>query len=107
MEHFSEVNWGDELGIDLGALIKESPLSGESIRAERKISKKAAEYWAHERFLAQIHADARDTIPDTQPEPMKIRKNRTKVSRYEFTEAQLQIAERSLDAQDSVRALRV
>ena len=103
----SDVNWVEELGIDLGALMKESPLSGESIRAERKIRKKAAEYWEHERFLAQIHADARDTISDTQLEPMKIRKNRTKVSRYECTEAQLQIPERSVDAEDSVRALRV
>ena len=31
----SDVNWAEELGIDLGALMKESPLSGQSIRAQR------------------------------------------------------------------------
>ena len=102
MTHYSEVSWAKELGIDLGKLYAESPMSGESIRAERRISKKAADYWAHERFLAQLHRDAVDTIPDTQPEPVKIRKKRTKVKRYDFTDSQLEIALRALDAKDSV-----
>ena len=102
MTHYSEVSWAKELGIDMGKLYAESPLSGESIRAERKISKKAADYWAHERFLAQLHRDAVDTIPDTQPEPVKIPKKRTKVKRYDFTDSQLEIAVRALDAKHSV-----
>lgn len=102
MTHYSEVSWAKELGIDLGKLYAESPMSGESIRAERRISKKAADYWAHERFLAQLTKNAEDRIPDTQPEPVKTPKKRTKVRKYDFTDKQLQIALRSLDAGGSV-----
>ena len=102
MTRYSEVSWAKELGIDMGKLYAESPMSGQSIRQERRISKRAADYWAHERFLAQLHRDAEDTIPDTQPEPVKPPRKRTKVKRYDFTDAQLEIAQRSLDAKDSV-----
>ena len=98
----TEVSWAKELGVDLGTLYSESPLSGESIRQERRISKKAAEYWAHERFLAQLTKNAEDRIADTQPEPVKSPSKRTKVRKYDFTDKQLQIALRSLDARGSV-----
>ena len=98
----TEVSWAKEPGIDLGTLYSESPLSGESIRHERRISKKAAEYWAHERFLAQLTKNAEDRIADTQPEPVKSPSKGTKVRKYDFTDKQLQIALRSLDARGSV-----
>ena len=97
-----EVSWAKELGIDMSKLQAESPLSGESIRAKRKISKKAAEYWTRERFLAQLHRDSVDTIPDTQPEPVKKPRNKAKVRKYDFTDLQLDIAMRALNAKDSV-----
>jgi len=86
------VDWAKELGIDLGELMRESPLSGESIRMERKMSKRAADYWAHERFLAQLGDGVEPELP---PAPVKRRGPKRK-PKYRFTEEQLAIAEKSL-----------
>jgi len=52
-------------------------------------------YWARERYLAQL------TPLDGKPVeeiPVKVRRKRAKVRRYEFTDKQLEIARRALDA---------
>jgi hypothetical protein len=101
--HYSDNLWADELGIDLDELRREHPLHPDQLRMKRVISKRAEEYWARERFLARVEDNAAVKIPDTVPEPTKKpRVKRAKVNRYEFTEAQLQIAMRSLNEKGAV-----
>jgi len=95
--------WADELGIDLEELAHEHPSHPDQLRLKRIITKKAENYWARERFLARLEYSSQAIIPDTTPEPeAKPKVKRAKVNRYEFTDAQLQIAFRSLDAGGSV-----
>jgi hypothetical protein len=103
MEHFSKPSWAEELGINMDELRAEHPFHPEQLRNHRRISKQASDYWARERFLARVEDNAAVKIPDTVPEPtMKPRVKRAKVGRYEFTEAQLQIAMRSLNEKGAV-----
>ena len=91
-----------ELGIDVEELKREHPLHPDQLRNHRRISKQAAEYWARERFLARVEDNAAVKIPDTVPEPVKTPVKRAKVNRYDFTDAQLAIAMRSLNEKGSV-----
>ena len=104
---YSDNLWAEEMGIDLGELQRESPMHPDQLKLKRKLSKQADEYWARERFLAQMGKNAADVIYDIVPEPVKIAKKTAKVGRYDFTDQQLQIAMRSLDANDTVREVRV
>jgi hypothetical protein len=95
---YSENLWAEELGIDITNLLREHPCHIDQIRNTRRINKQGAEYWARERFLAQVTAnDTAEVVP-----VVKKPGRRAKVRRYEFTDAQLQIARRSLDAEGSV-----
>jgi hypothetical protein len=94
--------WAKELGIDLEELKREHPLHPDQLRLNRVITKQAAEYWARERFLARVEYSSQAIIPDTVPEPVEIPAKRTRVRRYEFTDAQLEIARRSLSAGGAV-----
>lgn len=103
MSLYSDNFWAEEMCIDLGELQRESPMHPDQLRLKRKLSKQAEEYWARERFLARI----RDHVPApeatyTPPKPKKVERKAGKVRRYEFTEAQLEIARRSLNGRDSV-----
>ena len=103
MTHYSDNLWADELGIDLDELRREHPLHPDQLRMKRIISKRAEDYWARERFLARVEYSSQAIIPDTVPEPTKKpRVKRAKVNRYEFTEAQLAIAMRSLNEKGAV-----
>jgi hypothetical protein len=97
------VNWGEELGLNMDDLIREHPGHPDQLRMKRVISRNAEAYWARERFLARLEDNSAAVVPETQPEPKEkpVRK-RGRVGRYEFTDAQLEIARRSLNAQDSV-----
>jgi hypothetical protein len=95
--------WADTHGIDLDDLHREHPLHPDQLRLKRIITRKAEAYWARERFLARLEYSSQAIIPDTTPEPeAKPKVKRAKVGRYEFTETQLQIARRSLNAGGSV-----
>jgi hypothetical protein len=95
--------WADTHGIDLDDLHREHPLHPDQLRLKRIITRKAEAYWARERFLARLKYRSQAIIPDTTPEPeAKPKVKRAKVNRYEFTDAQLQIARRSLNAGGSV-----
>ena len=99
MSTYSDNRWAEEMGLDLEALATEHPTHPDQIRLRRKIDKQAADYWARERFLARVEYRSQTVFPETpQPEPEKIPKKRAKVKRYEFTEEQLEIARRSLNA---------
>jgi len=73
--------WAKELGIDISNLLREHPCHGDQILNTRRINKQGAEYWARERLRAAYE---------------------DRVEPYEFTETQLAIAVRSLDAEGSV-----
>lgn len=103
MSTYSDNLWADELGIDLEELQREHPMHPDQLRLKRVISRRAEEYWARERFLARLEDNSAAVVSDTpEPAPVKIRKKRAKVSRYEFTDAQLEIAFRSLNARGAV-----
>lgn len=83
------VNWAHELGIDLCGLMVEHPLSRESLLASAAAERKADKYWSKDRLLARVEANG-DLV---QPVP-----KRTKAKGYVFSEGQMQVAMRSLDA---------
>jgi len=93
------VNWGKELGIDVDKLRTEHFDHPDQLRLHRQISRKSELYWAYDRMLAQAGL-SREVIAEAQtrqakPKPAKLRP-------YVFTEAQLEIARRSLNAKDSM-----
>jgi hypothetical protein len=93
--------WAEELGIDLKKLREEHPDQWEQIMMKKRLGKRAEDYWARERMLARVEAPA----PEAEYTPtrrVKTPRKPARVKRYEFTEAQLQIAERSLNARGSV-----
>ena len=103
MTHYSDNLWADTHGIDLDDLQREHPLHPDQLRLKRIITRKAEAYWARERFLARLEYGSEAINADTpESAPVKIRAKKAKVNRYEFTEAQLQIAFRSLDAGGAV-----
>ena len=103
MSPYTDNLWADTHGIDLDDLHREHPLHPDQLRLKRIITRKAEAYWARERFLARLEYSSQAIIPDTTPEPeAKPKVKRAKVNRYEFTDAQLQIARRSLNAGGSV-----
>lgn len=101
MSKYSDNLWAEEMGIVLDDLLKESPTHIEQIREHRRITKQAAEYWARERFLARLEAPAPEATY-TPPRRVKSPTKPARVKRYEFTDAQLEIAQRSLNARGSV-----
>ena len=103
MSLYSDNLWAEEMSINLEELKRESPMHPDQLRLKRKLSMQAEEYWARERFLARI----RDHVPApeatyTPPKRKQSRRKAGKVRRYDFTEAQLEIARRSLNGRDSV-----
>ena len=98
MTRYSDNLWAEGLGIDISNLLREHPHHIDQLLNARQINKRAAEYWARERFLAQL------TKPDTVNVVPVVKKTgrRAKVRRYEFTDAQVEIARRSLNAKGSV-----
>jgi hypothetical protein len=97
MSAYSENLWAEEMGIDLEQLATEHPTHPDQIRLRRKLDRRSEEYWARERFLAQLG-------PVETPEPVAVKspKKPAKVRRYEFTDAQLQIALRVLNEKGAV-----
>jgi hypothetical protein len=95
--------WADTHGIDLDDLQREHPLHPDQLRLKRIITRKAEAYWARERFLARLEYSSQAILSDTpEPAPVKIRKKKARVNRYEFTDSQLAIAMRSLNEKGAV-----
>jgi hypothetical protein len=89
------VVWAEELGIDMKKLRREHPDHWDQIMMKKRIGQAAEKYWAAERMLARMDSPA---PVETPVERVKTPRKPTRVKRYEFTEAQLEIARRSLDA---------
>jgi hypothetical protein len=103
MSCYSDNLWADTHGIDLDDLQREHPLHPDQLRLKRIITRKAEAYWARERFLARLEYSSQAILADTpDPAPVKIPKKKVRVNRYEFTEAQLAIALRSLNEKGAV-----
>ena len=105
------VNWAEEMGIDLDVLRGEHPFHPSQLRNHREISKRSESYWAYQRISAATQYSSQaifsthktDEVSDTTPTGAgKPVRKQAKVDAYDFTEAQLAIARRSLDAKDSV-----
>jgi len=95
--------WADTHGIDLDDLQREHPLHPDQLRLKRIITRKAEAYWVRERFLARLEYSSQAILSDTpEPAPVKIRKKKARVNRYEFTDSQLAIAMRSLNEKGAV-----
>jgi hypothetical protein len=95
------MNYARELGIDLEDLWREHPLHPDQLRNHKQITKRGEEYWSHERFLPRVEYSPEAILPE-EPATVEIPVKRTRVRRYEFTDAQLEIARRSLDAGGAV-----
>ena len=95
------MNYARELGIDLGDLRREHPLHPDQLRNHKQITKRGEEYWSHERFLPQAEYSPQAILP-VEPATVESTVKRTRVRRYEFTDAQLESASRSLDAGGAV-----
>ncbi len=91
------VVWAEELGIDMKELRKEHPDQWEQIMMKKRLGHRAEDYWARERQLARIESPA-PGAEYTPPKRVKSARKPARVKRYEFTEAQLEIARRSLNA---------
>jgi len=91
------VIWAEELGIDLAELRKEHPDHFDSLMMKRKIGRQAQAYWKNDRQLARVEDYA--PAPEAEYTPPKRRKSKPKagkVRRYDFTDAQIEIAKQAL-----------
>jgi hypothetical protein len=95
MSKYSDNLWAEGLGIDLDELQTERFDHPNQLANHRRITRQAAEYWARERFLARLGDGVAVETPAPTPQA---KPKRAKVRRYEFTERQLEIALRSLNA---------
>lgn len=96
-----KILWAEELGIDVKKLRQEHPDQWEQIMMKKRLGKRAEDYWARERMLARVEPEAPEA-EYTPPRRVKTRRKKARVKRYEFTDVQLQIAKRSLNARGSV-----
>jgi hypothetical protein len=101
MTRFSKPSWAYELGINMDELRAEHPFHPDQLRNHKEITKRGEDYWAHERFLPQAKYTPETILPE-EPASVEIPVKRTRVRRYEFTDAQLEIARRSLNAGGAV-----
>jgi hypothetical protein len=103
MSHSFDVSWAQHFGIDLAELATEHPCHPIQISNHRRITAQAAKYWERERFLARLEYSSGAISVETPETPVvKTPVKRAKVRKYEFTEQQLEIALRSLDAGGAV-----
>jgi len=113
MTLYSDNLWAEEMGINLDELKRESPLHRDQMRANRRLTKQAAEYWAKENALRlrmetaaeiETYKDTEECAVEKEKRSALVRggKKAGKVTAYEFTDQQLEIARRSLSAGDSV-----
>ena len=97
------VVWAEELGIDVKKLLEEHPGQWEQLMMKKRLNQRAEDYWRRERMLARVEDYA--PAPEAEYTPPKRKKSKRKAGKvraYDFTEAQLEIARRSLNGRDSV-----
>lgn len=113
MTLYSDNFWAEEMSIDLGVLETERFSHPYQLHLHNKLSAKAAEYWAKENALRLRMETASEIETYRHTEECAVEKEKRsalvrggkkagKVTAYEFTDQQLEIARRSLSAGDSV-----
>ena len=116
MSAYSDNFWAEEMAINLEELETERPTHPYQVKLRRKQNRAADKYWANHRFLAKYEVPPAIIPPVVEPEQVEVKREpeieqasvkSRKVRGYEFTDRQLEIAAGVLDAQDSVRALRL
>lgn len=97
------VFWAEELGIDMKKLREEHPDQWDQIMMKKRLGKRAEDYWKRVSYLKRMESLEDETIPEKKPVKWKKAPiKRTKIGKYEFTDAQLEIAYRSLNAGGAV-----
>ena len=105
MTNFSDNMWAREMGIDLELLRSEDPFHPIQLRNHRAIELRGQAFWDYRRMTAgpEYGSEAiSDEISDSPASSRKTPRKAARVKRYEFTDAQLEIARRSLNAGGSV-----
>ena len=113
MSKYSDNLWAEEMSIDLGVLETERFSHPYQLQMHNKLSAKAAEYWAKENALRlrmetaaeiETYKDTEECAVEKEQRSALVRgaEKAGKVTAYEFTDQQLEIARRSLSAGDSV-----
>ena len=104
MEPTIEVNWANELDIDLDALMLERFHTGTHFRLLMKHKRRVARFEQHNRWVA--FTGRIDDVGHQWRELEKLRGDRISASRradrYNFSDELLEMASKALDAQDSV-----
>lgn len=92
------------LGIDLDALMAESPLHPSQLREKDKWERASAAYWETRRLI-DPPKETREPVKPVSKKPThrvpKVRKGH-KLEHYEFTDRQLEIARAVLNARHNV-----
>ena len=110
MTNFSDNVWAREMGIDLELLRSEDPSHPSQVNNRKAIMDKSEKFWAWNRFVQSFEYSAgaiylnthAEDIPINRVRVVKNAKKRAKMKDYVFTDAQLEIARRSLNAGGSV-----
>jgi len=100
----TDVNWADELDIDIDALMLEKFHTPSHYRLLRKHNRRVAKYQQHNRWVAFVgHLDE---VGQKWREIEDLRRARIRAAKrpreYDFSDELVQIAVDSLDAKDSM-----
>ena len=94
--------WAREMGIDLNLLKGEDPFHPIQLANHRAIERRGESFWAYQRMIENLKYSPPAIKADTREKREKNVRKPAKVRRYVFTDSQLEIARRSLDAGGSV-----
>jgi hypothetical protein len=95
------VNWAEEMGIDLDLLKGEDPFHPIQLANHRAIERRGEAFWAYRRMTAGPEYSPGTINGEAVVEAaVKSCRKPAKVKPYVFTEQQLDIARRSLNAED-------
>ena len=104
-----KVNWAKELGIDLEILRTEAFTHHSQTYLHKKLQERADNYWArmeHQRGVERVEELMKESEVPGQKRQFEKNKRRQerkrRMANYVFSDAQIQMALRSLDAKDSV-----
>ena len=113
MSAYSDNLWAEEMSIDLDLLQTERFSHPYQLVLHNKLSNQAARYWAHENYLQMLGENAQAIEEyneseecakqkDKRAEPARKIAKARRIRRYEFSDEQLQIALRSVDAKSAM-----
>jgi hypothetical protein len=100
------VNWAKELGIDIEVLRTEAFTHHSQVYLHNLLERNSEQYWLHRRNSERVEELMEESeVPGQKRQFEKNKRRRERKRRmanYVFSDAQIQMALRSLDAKDSV-----